>query len=163
MIYSLWLICAMMLYSWHSCTSNCFNLLFQWFCYIICMIFVYGVRLLYSKSTILRQHHNVTRTKWRHVPTDEVPSLRFSRWHRLRLGSPEAYHPHWHADYTQYCKSTWIGTPNSPAKFDPAWWNQHDSAPAGLLRSSNIAKGWHLGFKSLVCPNPTLWTFLDAL
>ena len=30
--------------------------------------------------------------------------------------------------------------------------------------SSNIAEGWHLGFKSLVqCTNPTLWSFLDAL
>ena len=59
------------------------------------------------------------------------------------------------ADFTQYCESTWIRTPNSPAKLDPACWNQHDS---------NIVEGWHLGFKSLVqCTSPTLCTFLDAL
>ena len=46
-------------------------------------------------------------------------------------------------DYTQYYESTWIGTPNSHAKFDPACWNQHYSALAGLPRSSNIAEGWH--------------------
>ena len=33
-----------------------------------------------------------------------------------------------------------------------------------MPRSSNMADGWHDGFKSLVrCSNPTIWTFLDAL
>ena len=68
------------------------------------------------------------------------------------------------SDFTQHCESTWIGTPNSPVKFDPACWNQHDSALAGLPRSSNIDVGWHLGFKSLVqWTNPILWTIFDAL
>ena len=32
-----------------------------------------------------------------------------------------------------------------------------------LPRSSNIAEGWHLRFKSLVhCTHPTHWIFLDA-
>ena len=33
-----------------------------------------------GKRTILRQHYIETRTIWRHVPTDEVPSLRSSGW-----------------------------------------------------------------------------------
>ena len=68
------------------------------------------------------------------------------------------------ADFTQYYESTWIETPGSPAKFDPACWNQHDSVLAGLPRSSNIAEGWHIEFKFLLqCTNPTLWAFLDPL
>ena len=43
-------------------------------------------------------------------------------------------------------------------------WNHHDSVLCGLPRSSNIAEGWHNGFKSLIaCANPTMWRFLDCL
>ena len=38
------------------------------------------------------------------------------------------------------------------------------SIASQMPRSSNMAEGWHKGFKSLVrCSNPTIWTFLDAL
>jgi len=43
-------------------------------------------------------------------------------------------------------------------------WNQYDCCLAGLPRSSNLAEGWHNGFRSLVqCTNPTIWKFLEAL
>ena len=39
-----------------------------------------------------------------------------------------------------------------------------DATLLGLSRSSNIAEGWHNGFKSLVdCSHPTIWKFLEAL
>ena len=90
------------------------------------------------------------------VPEDDISSA----WEVLKPTIPCEM-----ANLTQYYESTWIGTPDSPAKIDPACWNHPDPAFAGLpRRSSNIAEGWYLGFKSLVqCTNPTLWTFFDAL
>ena len=50
------------------------------------------------------------------------------------------------------------------ALFPPSAWNHHDASLALLPRSSNMAEGWHNGFRSLVrCSNPTIWSFLDAL
>ena len=66
--------------------------------------------------------------------------------------------------FTSYFESTWMGTPNRPARFDRLSWNQYDCCLAGLPRSSNLAEGWHNGFRSLVqCSNPTIWKFLEAL
>ena len=66
--------------------------------------------------------------------------------------------------FTLYFESTWMGTPNRPARFDHLSWNQYDCCLAGLPRSSNLAEGWHNGFRSLVqCSNPTIWKFLEAL
>ena len=50
------------------------------------------------------------------------------------------------------------------ALFPPSTWNHHDASLDLLPRSSNMAVGWHNGFRSLVrCSNPTIWSFLDAL
>ena len=66
--------------------------------------------------------------------------------------------------FTRYFESTWMGTPNRAAVFDPLIWNQYDCCLAGLPRSSNLAEWWHNGFRSLVqCTNPTFWSFLTAL
>ena len=117
------------------------------------------VNALYCDNTILRHAlYDDMFQRMKSLPFVPVDDIGYA-WEVLKLTIPSDM-----ADYTQYYESTWIGTPNSPAKFDPACSNQHDSALAGLPRSSNIAEGWHLGFKSLVqCTNPTLWTFLDAL
>ena len=66
--------------------------------------------------------------------------------------------------FADYYERTWIGTDTTPAMFSPWIWNYHDSVMAGLPRSSNIAEGWHNGFRSLMgCTNPTIWRFLDVL
>ena len=43
-------------------------------------------------------------------------------------------------------------------------WNQRDKVLACLLRSSNLAEGWHNGFRCLMnYSNPTIWRFIDVL
>ena len=67
-------------------------------------------------------------------------------------------------DFSRYFEYTWIGTTGQRALFRPSAWNHHDASLALLPRSSNMAEGWHNGFRSLVrCSNPTIWSFLDAL
>ena len=67
-------------------------------------------------------------------------------------------------DFARYFEYTWIGTPGQRALFPPSAWNHHDASLALLPRSSNMAEGWHNGFRSLVrCSNSTIWSFLDAL
>ena len=67
-------------------------------------------------------------------------------------------------DFARYFEYTWIGTTWQRALFPPSAWNHHDASLALLPRSSNMAEGWHNGFRSLVrCSNPTIWSFLDAL
>ena len=67
-------------------------------------------------------------------------------------------------DFARYFEYTWIGTTGQWALFPPSAWNHHDASLALLPRSSNMAEGWHNGFRSLVrCSNPTIWSFLDAL
>ena len=67
-------------------------------------------------------------------------------------------------EFVAYFENTWVGTSAKPPTFDPWSWNHHDSVICGLPRSSNIAEGWHNGFKTLVaCANPTMWRFLDCL
>ena len=67
-------------------------------------------------------------------------------------------------DFARYFEYTWIGTTGQRALFPPSAWNHHDASLALLPRSSNMAEGWHNGFRSLVrCSNPTIWSFLDAL
>ena len=67
-------------------------------------------------------------------------------------------------DFARYFEYTWIGTTRQRALFPPSAWNHHDASLALLPRSSNMAEGWHNGFRSLVrCSNPTIWSFLDAL
>ena len=59
---------------------------------------------------------------------------------------------------------TWLGTSSSDPLFDKLGWNQWDATICGLHRSSNLAEGWHNGFKSIVnCSNSTIWNFMDAL
>ena len=68
------------------------------------------------------------------------------------------------ADFVRYFESTWLGTTARRAQFPPSSWNHNDASLARLPRSSNMAEGWHNGFRSLVrCTNPTIWTFLDAM
>ena len=65
------------------------------------------------------------------------------------------------ADYMDY---TWIGTSSRAPLFNQWSWNQWDDTLLGIPRSSNIAEGWHNGFKSLVgCFHPTIWKLLEAL
>ena len=67
-------------------------------------------------------------------------------------------------NFARYFEYTWIGTTGQRALFPPSAWNHHDASLALLPRSSNMAEGWHNGFRSLVrCSNPTIWSFLDAL
>ena len=67
-------------------------------------------------------------------------------------------------DFARYFEYTWIGTTGQRALFPPSAWNLHDASLALLPRSSNMAEGWHNGFRSLVRgSNPTIWSFLDAL
>ena len=48
--------------------------------------------------------------------------------------------------------------------FPPETWNHYDATLATLTRSSNLAEGWHNGWRSLVQhSNPVIWTFLGAL
>ena len=57
-----------------------------------------------------------------------------------------------------------LGTSSSDPLFDKLGWNQWDATICGLPRSSNLAEGWHNGFKSIVnCTNPKIWSFMDAL
>ena len=85
---------------------------------------------------------------------DEVPSA----WDCLRETLPDDLHA-----FTAYCEYTWIGTPQRRALFPPETWNQYDATLAILPRSSNLAEGWHNGWRSLVQhSNPVIWTFLDA-
>ena len=66
--------------------------------------------------------------------------------------------------FIPYFDTTWMGTPNRPALFEPSCWNQYDVCLAGLPRSSNLAEGWHNGFRALLgCTNPAIWFFLTAL
>ena len=42
--------------------------------------------------------------------------------------------------------------------------NQNAAGRSLLPRSTNIAKGWHRGFNSMLgCLNPTIWEFLDCV
>ena len=67
-------------------------------------------------------------------------------------------------ELARYFEYTWIGTTGQRALFPPSAWNHHNVSLALLPRSSNMAEGWHNGFRSLVrCSNPTIWSFLDAL
>ena len=67
-------------------------------------------------------------------------------------------------EFTTYFENTWVGTSAKPPTFDTWSWNHHDSVLCGIPRSSNIAEGWHNGFKTLVgCTNPTIWRFFDCL
>ena len=50
-----------------------------------------------------------------------------------------------------YFEYTWIGTTGQSSLFPPSAWNHHDASLALLPRSSNMAEGWHNGFRSLVC------------
>ncbi|XP_063684392.1 uncharacterized protein LOC134818682 [Bolinopsis microptera] len=43
--------------------------------------------------------------------------------------------------FTLYFESTWMGTPNRPARFDHLSWNQYDCCLTGLPRSLNLAEG----------------------
>ena len=54
------------------------------------------------------------------------------------------------ADFSQYYESTWIGTPDSPAKFDPACWNQHD--PCSMLTKNFPPKFLKLTQLSRISP-----------
>ena len=66
--------------------------------------------------------------------------------------------------FARYYESTWMGTSSTSPLFDKDTWNQYDACQAGVPRSSNLAEGWHNGFRSLVgCAHPTVWKFLDAL
>ena len=68
------------------------------------------------------------------------------------------------AVFAGYMDYTWLGTSSSDFLFDKLVWNQWDATICGLPRSSNLAEGWHNGFKSIVnCTNPTIWSFMDAL
>jgi len=66
--------------------------------------------------------------------------------------------------FSRYFEHTWMGTSATQPLFSQWSWNQFDACQAGVPRSSNIAEGWHNGFRSLVgCAHPTVWKFLDAL
>ena len=66
--------------------------------------------------------------------------------------------------FAEYYERTWVGTDTTSPLFSPWIWNQRDAVMAGLPRSSNIAEGWHNGFRSLMgCTNPTIWRFIDVL
>ena len=89
------------------------------------------------------------------VPVDDIDLA----WRLLKPTIPTDM-----AAFTTYFEHTWIGTSSSSPLFDTWSWNQHETVLARLPRSSNLAEGWHNGFKSLVsCTNPTLWKFLDCL
>ena len=67
-------------------------------------------------------------------------------------------------DIVAYYERTWIGSAASVPLFSPWMWNHYESVMAALPRSSNIAEGWHNGFRSLMgASNPTIWRFLDVL
>ena len=67
-------------------------------------------------------------------------------------------------DFADYMEYTWLGTSARPPLFSHISWNQWDATLCSLPRSSNIAEGWHNGFRSLVnCTHPTIWKFLEAL
>ena len=68
------------------------------------------------------------------------------------------------SEFAGYYERTWIGTSTTPPKFSPWIWNHFESCQAGIPRTTNIAEGFHNGFRSLLqCTNPTLWKFLDKL
>ena len=68
------------------------------------------------------------------------------------------------AHFASYVENTWIGNSASGPLFDQWSWNQHEAVLDNLSRSSNIAEGWHDGFKTLVgCTNPAMWKFLECL
>ena len=80
-------------------------------------------------------------------------------WRHLKPTIPDDMAP-----FTSYFETTWMGTSATEPLFDTWSWNQNEAVLAHLPRSSNIAEGWHNGFKNLVgCSHPTVWKFLDSL
>lgn len=68
------------------------------------------------------------------------------------------------SSFTDYFERTWIGSSTTQPLFPHYSWNHHDDSLMLLPRSSNIAEGWHNGFRSMMaCSNPTIWKFIDCL
>ena len=89
------------------------------------------------------------------VPEDDVRRM----WRLLKPLIPDDM-----LQFVSYYETTWIGTSAADPRFSLDLWNFHDSTLMLLPRSTNLAKGWHHGFKSMLsCHNPTIWRFLDCL
>ena len=68
------------------------------------------------------------------------------------------------AEFVQYLEEILIGPPTSPARYQPIQWNQYKAILSIICRSSNVVKGWHNGFYSLVeCYHPSLHIFFEAM
>ena len=66
--------------------------------------------------------------------------------------------------FVDYYEYTWVGSSNRNPTFSYYRWNQHDITALLLPRSSNIADGWHFGFRSMLsCQNTSIWKFLECL
>ena len=89
------------------------------------------------------------------VPEDDVRRV----WRLLKPLIPDDM-----LQFVSYYEITWIGTSAADPLFSLDLWNFHDSTLMLLPRSTNLAEGWHHGFKSMLsCHNPTTWRFLDCL
>ena len=80
-------------------------------------------------------------------------------WRHLKLLIPSEM-----SSLVDYYEYTWVGSSNRNPTFSHYRWNQHDATALLLSRSSNIAEGWHHGFRSMLfCQNPSIWKFLECL
>ena len=68
------------------------------------------------------------------------------------------------SSFVEYYEYTWVESSNRNPTFSHYRWNQHDATRLLLPQSSNIAEGWHHGFRSMLsCQNPSIWKFLECL
>ena len=95
------------------------------------------------------------------------PSLRPSWRCWDGVETSQAPYTSWHGSLRRLHGTHLVGDLIQLAPLDKPGWNQWDATICSvcrLPRSSNLAEGWHNGFKSLVtCTNTTMWSFLDAL
>ena len=67
-------------------------------------------------------------------------------------------------EFTRYYEATWIGSSGNRPTFVHDMWNQNADGRSLLPRSTNIAKGWHQGFNSMLgWSNLTIWKLLDCV
>ena len=67
-------------------------------------------------------------------------------------------------EFTRYYEVTWIGSSGNRPTFVHEMCNQNAAGRSLLPHSTNIAKGWHRGFNSMLgCSNPTIWKFPDCI
>ena len=68
------------------------------------------------------------------------------------------------AEFVQYFEEFLIGPPTLFARYQPIQCNQYKAILSIICRSSNVVKGWHNSFYSLVeCYHPSLHIFFEAM